>query len=193
MVVATIALITSRNWSIYTTQVENKFFSRAHLWEMNPNVLRQVTIGTAMRGSYRRAAIVPNDLPLAQIEAVVRETGQTDLVLQNDRGELSGLVALRDLGDREDMEDVGSLVVAHDLVNRPAVALSPDDDLIQALEYFADREFDKIPIVEERDGRALLLGYVQYRDILRFYRREHGAIDQDDTTDLIPGAAARVD
>jgi CIC family chloride channel protein len=193
MIVATIALIFSRNWSIYTNQVDNKFYSRAHLWEMNPNVLKQVTIREAMRGVYRRAAIVSNDLPLAQIEAVVRDTGQTDLVLQNDRGELSGLVALRDLGDRDDMEDVGPLVVAHDLANRPAIALSPDDDLIQALEYFADREFDKIPIVEKRDGRAPLLGYVQYRDILRFYRREHGALDEDDATDLIPGAAARVD
>ncbi|RIL04468.1 MAG: chloride channel protein [Proteobacteria bacterium] len=192
MLVATVALITSRRWSIYTMQVDNKFYSRAHLWEMNPNVLRRVTIREAMRGVYGRVAIVRDDLPWSALESWVRDTGQSDLVLQNERGELSGLVALRDLGDREDMDHVGALVVAHDLVNRPAIALTPDDNLIQALEYFGDREFDKLPIVETQ-GRKRLLGYVQYRDILRFYRREHGTVDAGDGTDLIPGRPARVD
>ena len=35
MVVSVIALIFSRKWSIYRNQVKNKFFSRAHLWDMN--------------------------------------------------------------------------------------------------------------------------------------------------------------
>lgn len=193
MVVATVALITSRRWSIYTTQVDNKFFSRAHLWEMNPNVLKRMTIRDAMRGVYGHTGVIANDLPLAQIHAVVRDTGQTDLVLRNARGEFTGLVALRDLGEPADLEHVGGLVVAHDLVNRPAVSLTPDDNLILALEYFGDREFDKIPIVEARDGRKQLLGYVQYRDILRFYRREHGTGEGGEGTDLVPGEAARVD
>jgi len=181
MVVATVALVTSRRWSIYTTQVDNKFFSRAHVWEMNPSVLKRVTIRDATRGVYERNAIIPNDLPLLQMEAVARDTGQTDLVLQNDRGELSGLVALNDLGEREDLEHLGTLVLAHDLVNRRTTYLTPDDNLIRALEFFADREFDKIPIVEIRNGSKYLLGHVQYRDIIGFYQREHG-------TDDIPGA-----
>lgn len=192
MVVATVALITSRGWSIYAAQIDNKFYSRAHLWEMNPNVLKQVTIREAMRGVYRRDAIIQSNLALSGIDAIVRDTGQTDLVLQNERGELSGLVALEDLGDREGTEHLSALVVAYDLVNRPTISLSPEDNLIRALEYFGDREFDKIPIVETRDGREELLGYMQYRDIIRFYQREHGAIDESDTTDLVPSATARI-
>lgn len=193
MVVATVALITSRRWSIYTQQVDNKFFSRAHLWEMNPNVLKRITIRDAMRGVYGRVAVIPNDWPLPRVEALAREIGQTDLVLQSERGELAGLVALRDVGEREDIEHVRGLVVAHDLVNRPAVSLTPDDNLISALEYFGDREFDKIPIVETRDGRKHLLGYVQYRDILGFYRREHGTDHAGQSTDLAASEVARVD
>ncbi len=173
MVVAIVALVTSRRWSIYTTQVENKFSTKAHLWEMNPNVLKRVTIGDAMRGVYDRSAIISPDLPLVKVESLSRESGESDLLLQNDGGELSGLVSLRDLGDRADLEHLGSLVLAADLVNRRTVFLSPDDNLIRALEFFGGGEFDKLPIVDSSGGRERLLGHVRYRDIIAFYQREH--------------------
>jgi CIC family chloride channel protein len=173
MIVATIALVTSRRWSIYTTQVDNKFFSRAHLWEMNPNVLKNVTVHDATRGLYGQSGIIPNGLPLSEVEARAREAGERDLILRNDRGELDGLVALGDLSP-EDLEGLGAFVVAHDLINRRLVFLRPEDNLISALEFFGDRDFDKIPIVDVQGDRQRLLGHVQYRDILGFYQREHG-------------------
>lgn len=177
MVVAIVALVTSRRWSIYTTQVDNKFSTKAHLWEMNPNFLRQVTIGSAMHGEYGRSAIISPDLPLGAIETLASETGETDLILQNAHGELTGLLSLNDLGDREDLEHLGSLVLADDLVNRRTVFLRPDDNLIRALEFFGEREFDKLPIVESVNGRDRLLGHVSYRDIIGFYQREHSSAD----------------
>lgn len=188
MVVAIVALVTSRRWSIYTTQVDNKFSTKAHLWEMNPNFLRHVTIGTAIRGQYRRSAIISPDMPLGAVEALARDAGETDLLLENVRGELTGLLSLNDLGDREDLEHLGSLVLADDLVNRQTVFLSPDDNLIRALEFFDEREFDKLPIVDSVDGRLRLLGHVSYRDIIGFYQREHssGDLDPAATPDLKP-------
>ncbi|GMR12204.1 MAG: chloride channel protein [Gemmatimonadota bacterium] len=173
MVVAVLALVTSRRWSIYTTQVDNKFSTRAHLWEMNPNILKRVTIGDAMRGVYERSAIIPQNLPFTKIEAFARESGESDFLLQDELGDLSGLLTLDDLGDREDLEYVSSLLLADDLANRRTFSLSPDDNLIRALEFFGESEFDKLPIVETADGHNKLLGYVRYRDIIGFYRREH--------------------
>jgi len=173
MVVALVALVTSRGWSIYTTQVDNKFSTKAHLWEMNPNILKRVTIGDAMRGIYERSGIISPNLPFAQVEAIAAETGDSDLLLQNDRGELCGLVSLSDLGEQEDLQQVGSLVLALDLVNRRTVFLSPEDNLIRALEFFGEEEFNKLPIVQTVNGRSTLLGHIRYRDIIRFYRREH--------------------
>lgn len=181
MVVAIVALVTSRRWSIYTTQVENKFSSKAHLWEMNPNILKRVTIGDAMRGVYARSAIISPALPLAKIESFARETGEHDLLLENDRGELSGLLSLNELGDRENLEHLGSLVLADDLVNRRTVSLCPDDNLIRALEFFGEGDFDKLPIVESVDGRDQLRGYVRYRDIISFYQREQTASEAEST------------
>ena len=82
-------------------------------------------------------------------------------------------MSLNDLGDRKDLEHLGSLVLADDLVNRRIVFLRPDDNLIRALEFFGEGDFDKVPIVEANDRGDKLLGYVRYPDILGFYRREH--------------------
>jgi len=135
-----------------------------------------------MRGVYDQAGIISPDLPLTQIESFARETGESDLLLQNNQGELCGLVSLNDLGDSADLESLGSLVLAHDLVNRRTVFLSPEDNLIRALEFFGEQEFNKLPIVETADGHNKLLGHIRYRDIIRFYRREH---DLQDTQSMI--------
>ena len=190
MVVALVALVTSRRWSIYSNQVDNKFATKAHLWEMNPNILKRVTIGDAMRGVYDQSGVIALDLPLGQVESIVHETGESDLLLQNRQGELCGLISLSDLGDREDLEHLGSFVLALDLVNRRTVFLSPDDNLIRALEFFGEQEFDKLPIVETADGHNKLLGYVRYRDIIRFYRREHDSSDAQSTNATIERPSA---
>jgi len=172
MVVAIVALMASRRWSIYTTQVDNKFSTKAHLWEMNPNDLRRTTIAKAMRGVYGNAAVIPHDLPLTEVEAFASGAGETDLVLKDEHGRLAGLLALNDLGDSEDLEPLRALAVADDLVNRRGGFLHPDQDLIRALEFFGEAEFDKAPVVERGEG-ARLLGYIRYRDILDFYARQN--------------------
>ena len=177
MVVAIVALVTSRKWSIYSTQVENKFSTKAHLWEMNPNTLRRVSIGDAMRGVYGRSAIVPPGLPLATLVARARDSGENDLLVRNDHDELVGLLSLSDLGDLGDNEDLVTLVVATDLINRRTRFAVPQDNLIQALEFFGESEFDKLPILESADEKSRLLGYVRYQDILGFYRKEHDALE----------------
>jgi CBS domain-containing protein len=171
--VAVLALITSRRWSIYTTQVDNKFSTRAHLWEMNPKVLKRATIGAALGGVYDRSAIIPHDLPLTGIEAFARESGERDLILTDDEGGLSGLLSLDDLASSEELEHVSALLLADDLANRRSVCLTPQDNLIRALEFFGEGEFDKLPIVSDSGGSERLLGYVRYSDIIAFYQREH--------------------
>jgi chloride channel protein, CIC family len=175
MVVAVLALITSRRWSVYATQVPNKFSTRAHLWEMNPNVLKRVTIGEAMRGRYSRSAIIPHDLSLTGVESFASESGERDLLLMDGIGGLSGLLSLNDVEDREELEDASALLLADDLVNRRIIFLRPQDNLISALEFFGESEFDKLPIVESAEGHDRLLGHIRYRDIIAFYQREHDA------------------
>jgi Mg/Co/Ni transporter MgtE len=119
--------------------------------------------------------VIPNDMPLRQIEEMSIKTGEHDFVLRNAQGELAGLISLGDLGELEDLEHIGAFVLAHDLVNRRTVYLRPQDNLVHALELFGNWEFDKVPVVDDRDGHKTLLGHIRYQDILEFYKREHVA------------------
>ena len=70
-------------------------------------------------------------------------------------------------------------MLAKDLVNRRTRFLTPGDNLVRALEFFGEGEFDKLPIVDDSQGRHELLGYVSYRDIIGFYNREHGSTESE--------------
>ena len=118
-------------------------------------------------------AIISHGLPFTRIEAFTSESGERDLLLEDDQGGLAGLLSLNDLGKREEFEHVSALLLADDLVNRRTIYLSPQDNLIRALEFFGESEFDKLPIVDSSAGTDKLLGYVRYRDIIAFYQAEH--------------------
>jgi CIC family chloride channel protein len=171
MLVATLSLITTRKWSIYTSQVQNRFSSPAHLWEMQPAVLRGMTIARLAGDRYDTSAIVPDDTPLPEMERLSREVGETDLVVHDGHGRLVGLVSMTDLDLRGALRDSEEPSLARDLVNRRTVSLTPEDDLIQALGFVADRNFDKVPVVRREPSGDVLLGHVSRRQIVDFYRR----------------------
>ena len=166
MIVATISLITSRRYSIYVAQVDNKFDSKAHLWEMSPSWLKKTTIEEAFKGHFNQAAIIPNSLPYPQVLQKARELRQRDFILVDSDGKLTGLVALDDLVLPEELADLGPLVLAQDLANQRPIMVEVSQPLIQVLEKLTDREFDKVPVV---DRAGFVLGYIEYRDLLDLY------------------------
>jgi len=170
MMVATISLITSRKWSIYTTQVANKFFSNAHAWEMNPEVLRDLTISTLFKNVYHTGAIVQEDLPLRSLEALAGRLNETDFIVKDAHDVLKGLVCLKDVYYQVDVEPLRDLAVAHDLINRAPMYVTPSDSLMDALEHLLRSEVDKVPVVSLEDGVHQVIGYIQYRDILNVYK-----------------------
>lgn len=170
MLVAMISLITSRKWSIYTTQVANKFMSNAHTWEMNPDLLKDLTISTVFKGTYHSKAIVPANLPMRQIEALASQLNESDLVVKDEHGALEGLISLKEVYNEIDLKLLHNVVVAHDLINRSAVSVTETDSLMDALEHFLTSEIDKVPVVRLEAGQKIVLGYIQYRDILQFYK-----------------------
>lgn len=170
MIVAVISLITSHKWSIYRNQVTNKFFSQAHLWDMNPMNLKPVLIGSAFKDRYHQRAIIPPALTLGQIEELTHETHATDFLIKKEDGELIGIFSLKDLSSlEEDLGESKKLLVAGDLISRPLFYLSEENTLYDAMKYLMDSDFDKVPIVRLEDKRPMLLGYLRHQDILEFY------------------------
>jgi CBS domain-containing protein len=90
------------------------------------------------------------------------------VVLEN--GKVFGIVTERDLLDRV-------LAVAADpektqirqVMSTPLVTVRPDMDLEEAVEVMFRHRIKKLPVVEEREGKRVLVGLVTLTDIARLH------------------------
>lgn len=163
MIVAVIALIFSRH-SIYKNQVKNKFHSKAHLWDMNPNVLQKVSVQEAFQ-DFHQKAILSEFETLEHAKELAGELHESDFVIRNDDGEFVGMVSLKDIHDKP-------LDTALNLLARKNTSfVYTNQTLYQALERLLEAEVDKIPVVDKIGGKRLLRGYIMQRDILGYYQQ----------------------
>ena len=175
MVVSVIALIFSRKFSIYKNQVKNKFYSKSHLWDMNPGTLKSITIKETFEKTYHHKTVIQQSTTLKEMKAIGNKLHETDFIVVNGVNELVGVLSFRDFYyDREEIAHIENITVAKDLISRSLFYVKSDDSLYYALQHLIDNDFDKIPVIDIIEGKKLLLGYIQYRDILQFYKTTEG-------------------
>lgn len=170
MVVAVISLIFSHKWSIYKHQVKNKFYSKAHLWDMNPMKLKQTLVSTLLAPEMHHKAIVSHKVSLAELKEIAQVTHETDFILINDDNEFVGVLSLKDILNKEEqLKEAQNVVLAEDLMSRRQFYVTERDNLYKAMQYLLESDFDKVPVVEELDHKKILKGCLQYKDLLRHY------------------------
>ncbi len=172
MVVAVISLIFSHKWSVYKNQAANKFYSKAHLWDMNPAILKNIQISTAFN-IFHDHAIIDNKMPLAQIRILARKFHDAEFFVKDENQNLLGILTLHDLefDEDEDISGLNELLVAEDMLRGEASFITPQDSLFKAITYLANTDFEIIPVVDETPSQTKLLGYLTRKDILQFYNR----------------------
>lgn len=172
MLVCVISLIFSHRWSIYQNQVANKFFSKAHLWDMNPQILKNVTIRDAF-DKYHTEAIIERKEHLEDIRKKAYKLHDLEFLVQDENKKLVGLLTLHDveLGETppHELKTLDELLVAEDLIHTKTPHVTPQDTLLKAMQFLTNTNFSKVPVVDESHVQTRLLGYITRRDILRFY------------------------
>ena len=163
MVVTVLSVILSYKYSIYLGQVTNRFQSPAHYWDMNLNILDNLTIGRDFP-EYGTAASVPKGMLLVELESKAMDIQASDFVVSTPEGGYHGIVSLRRVRLTADLDSVRNLVTLED-ADMYLPPVSPASSLSDALQIILENEIDKVAIVEE--GR--LLGYIRYTDILNIY------------------------
>lgn len=166
LLVAMIALIFTKNWSIYSNQVLNKFYSKAHLWEMNPDVLKERKVSECLESELQNLAIISHNTPLSEIEKMSQMHHENDFIVKDKSGSLLGMISLQDIHDEQALPELIPFLLADDLINREKFGIRKDDKLIQVIEAFLNYQVDKIPVLEDDK----VLGYLQYRDVLKIYQ-----------------------
>lgn len=170
IIVAAVSLIFSHRQSIYKNQVLNKFFSKAHLWDMNPNVLQKVTIKESFQETYPRRAIINSSDSYSEVEVLASRYRETDFLVKDDKEKFAGVISFKDLYFDKEVEEIRSLLVVDDLAVKSAYYVTPEENLYIALERLLESALDKIPVVDNEENMRLL-GYLRQKDILRVYKK----------------------
>jgi CIC family chloride channel protein len=173
MLVSAFALIFARKFSIYKSQVQNKFHSPAHIKDLTVNVLK----GLLVRDVFSRLkstseAIVRNDLLYFSLNALSKKLGHFHFVVTDDEERLRGMISLEDL-DLPENDFLRNLVLVEDMVVDDVRSIEDGEDLHEALQKLLDSDYDKLPVVRrEEGGEQVFLGYMMYQDLMRVYYEE---------------------
>lgn len=172
MLVSVLAILLSRKWSIYENQVKNKFFSKAHVGDMTIDILESLKVENL--SPYRQVSIISSHTMYHAGEQFGQKIHASDLVLVDHDNIFAGMVSLRDVHFDNQDPLISNLITLEDIMTPNTPALTPDNNLHEALEFIMRSEFDKVPILEslEAKGEKVLLGYVLYSDILKKYHEE---------------------
>lgn len=187
LLVSAIALVFTRDYSIYEKQVRDKFSSPAHIGDMTVDVLATLRVRDAFDPKQELIAVTA-DMDFARFREVAADTVSTRFpVLRDDK-----LVGILDLDAAravvfDPSEDLGHLLVLQDIMT-PASEVLPDDPLHRALPIILSARQGQRVVVMDPDHPGRPLGFLRYEDILNAYRKElfrrtHEAEIQDQARD----------
>ncbi|PQO45511.1 chloride channel protein [Blastopirellula marina] len=110
---------------------------------------------------------------LMQIIKIARENPHIEsLPVMNDDGSLLGIIRPEDLHRVMDTDISPYLVNAHDIAMVSPIAVSPDENLLEALRDFGQRDVDTLPVEITTSGKRVLIGLLVRADVMARYREE---------------------
>jgi chloride channel protein, CIC family len=162
IIVSIFTFLLSRSISFYKNQVENRFKSPAHSFNMRSDVLES-SILKEQFPEFRNLAVVNQNWSFDQVKHYASQIHASDFAVINDNWAYLGMVSLRTINvKKEDHER--SIKNYVDII--PSV--NSHQSLSTALNVILENDIDKVAITES--GR--FVGYVRYRDIFMAYNNK---------------------
>ncbi len=162
----------SSSLALYKGQLENRFKSPAHFWDMRLDILDELHIAKEFP-SFSRKAVISSHMLLKDIEDLSLELHASDFVVMSDSGEYRGMLSLKEVRLTSEMQDIVNLVCVDDVCNNKIPAISLNDTLAKALQHISKSEMDKVAVVGPENK---LLGYLHYHDIFTSYHKHTARI-----------------
>ncbi|HWM91468.1 MAG TPA: chloride channel protein [Thermoanaerobaculia bacterium] len=153
-----------RRYSIYTEALRHKGIELP--WRMEEAVLAGLTVETLLEEDHD--LLRPGD-PYGKVVEKFLSTRRQRLFVVDKDGRLLGAISLHDIKHMLDNPDTLAAVVALDLMAPVEKVIRSDERLHRATEYFAQSDFERLPVVDA-DGRYL--GVLGKRDLLAVYAQE---------------------
>jgi CIC family chloride channel protein len=118
----------------------------------------------------REFKTIPMHTSLHDLLHYLEESTETTLPVITPDGRLYGMISFQDLRTILTKHEIDSLVIASDVATREIVSVTEDDNLNQALERFAMRDLDLLPVVDD-DDPSRLKGVLHKSYLLSYYNK----------------------
>ncbi len=163
IIVSIFTFILSKKITYYKSQVENRFSSPAHHYDMRIDVIESIVIKSAFH-EYSNLAVVSNTMLLRDLRARAFDLQASDFVVVDDHHNYFGVLSLRHLDMRNlPWSDENHTISAHVDCNVPTI--THNGSLGDALQVILECDIDKIAIVT----KGKVEGYVSVKDIFNCY------------------------
>ena len=129
------------------------------------NVLKSIFVKDVMNPNVET---IPENMPLGQLAEKISKSKFNSFPVVNSEGDLNGILSFFDYQNVVFDENLKDLVVAKDLATQKVLSVSEDDNLYEALEKIASRDFSILPVVSAKNPKVLL-GVLSRRDIMGTY------------------------
>jgi CIC family chloride channel protein len=167
MFTSVVAILLSQRWSLYEKQVLNKFHSPAHRSDTVINILQTRKVKDVYRQN-TAVAILPADMRFSQLKRFMTKTRESFFPVVDDSFRLQGILSLPHLREVIFEESLMDLLVVGELA-LPAVSVSPEDNLYDALVVFLQSCYGQIPIEDKELG---VIGVLKLEDLMETYHCE---------------------
>ena len=167
MLASAISLVVGRDVRLYENQVDNKFESPAHVGDATINILERERVSGHYRPS--RVTIVEAGTNFGALTDIIANSNELCFPVRGADDAIVGLLAVQDLRKVLYEDCLAELLVAGD-VARPAVLLTPDEDLYAALLKFVEADLLQLPVIDP-DDPSMVLGLLAREDVFRAYAR----------------------
>ena len=165
--VCALSFLLSDEKSIYSSQVESRSLSPAHQGDYVREVLAGMSVGQFITPRGQIPVLHPGD-PLSVVIQRLSSTPFYSLPVADANERLLGVVSLEEVHQASQSPDIGSFVVAADLMRGDITPLRADDRLDRALELFVENDLPALPVVDGT-ADARIVGIVKRSDVATTY------------------------
>ena len=152
--------------SIYVQYLLNRGINIRHGREVS--IMNSIKVRDVMNTEFTTIA---QEMPFRKILETISYSKNFYFPVLDNKGDMTGILSFSDIREMMFEEQLGDLLVAGELATHKVLALTPEQNLNQAMELFTQLDVDQLPVVKH-DDKVKVIGMITRGDVMASYNRE---------------------
>ncbi|MES2836692.1 MAG: chloride channel protein [Bacteroidota bacterium] len=165
ILVSIFTFILAKRISLYKSQVENRFKSPAHTWDMQVDLLDAVNISEQFK-TPRNFATITKNIKFKELQQLAANLHSSDFVVVDENNQYVGMLSLRTIKP-EVIETITENCGIENHINKEVPSINFHLPVSSAMKVIVMFDVDKVAIEDE----GVIIGYLRYRDIFNLYQQ----------------------